>query len=179
MVRSRIFWEGEAVTAPCVALDPPLPEPLLQRFLHLSYVDWQPPEVERPALAAFVTTEPAVPRWCSGWGRSGDHAALATIDGEPVGLAWCRLLTADDSGHSFVSEEIPCLAIAVAPAARGAGIGGAMLDALAGHLAERGYRALTLAVEPENPARRLYARRGFVEEIEAGGYVRMRRRLLP
>jgi ribosomal protein S18 acetylase RimI-like enzyme len=165
------------MTTPEIALDPPLDEALLQRFLHLSYVDWQPPEVERPAFDHFVATEPAVPRWCAGWGRPGDHAALATIGGAPAGLAWCRLLTADDSGHSFVSERIPCLAIAVEPAARGTGVGGALLDALAVCLAERGYAALTLAVELENRARRLYGRHGFVEEAEAGGYLRMRRAL--
>lgn len=167
------------MTALLIDLDPPLAEPLLQRFLWLSYVDWQPADVLRPALEAFVAAEPAVPRWCAGWGRRGDHAALAVLDGEPAGLAWCRLLTADDSGHSFVSEEIPCLAIAVDAVARGRGLGGQLLDALAGRLAERGYEALTLAVEEGNPARRLYARRGFTEELAANGYVRMRRVLSP
>lgn len=158
-----------------IVLDPPLAERVLQRFLHLSYTDWQPPDVARPALDVFCATEPAVPRWCAGWGRHGDHAALALVGGERAGLAWCRLLTAEDSGHSFVSTSIPCLAIAVEPAARGQGLGRMLLDALAGHLAERGYEALTLAVELENPALRLYERARFRPEHEADGYLRMRR----
>ena len=154
-----------------------LSEELLQRFLYLSYVDWQPPEVDRPHLDRFVQTEAAVPRWCRGWGRTGDHGFRTTRDGATVGLAWCRLLTAGDSGHSFVSERIPCLAIAVEPEARGCGIGAALLDALVEKLRELDYEALTLAVEVDNPAGRLYERAGFVAEDRRGGYLRMRRTL--
>jgi ribosomal protein S18 acetylase RimI-like enzyme len=163
-----------AVTTPEIRPADVLPEEVLQRFLHLSYHDWLPPEVTRPPLEAFVASEPAVPRWCAGWGRRGDHAIAAWLDDRIVGLAWCRLLTAGDAGYSFVSPEIPCLAIAVDAAARGRGLGGLLLDALSARLPALGFGALTLAVEADNPARRLYARHGFAEEAEEGGYVRMR-----
>jgi ribosomal protein S18 acetylase RimI-like enzyme len=48
------------------------------------------------------------------------------------------------------------------PAARGGGAGGAALDLLAPELRARGVHALHLQVRPENPARRLYERAGFV-----------------
>jgi ribosomal protein S18 acetylase RimI-like enzyme len=153
---------------------PSLDQALLARLLYVSYFDWLPPDAPRPAFDDFLRDEPAVPRWTAGWGRPGD-AAVAALDGDrTVGLAWCRLLRADDAGNSFVSEDIPCLAIAVEADARGRGIGGALLDRLLRLLRESGQRALTLAVEQDNPARRLYPRHGFVPEAEVAGYIRMR-----
>jgi ribosomal protein S18 acetylase RimI-like enzyme len=150
---------------------------LLARMLYLSYFDWRADDAATPAFEEFVREDPVVARWTSGWGRAGDEAVLASIAGEPAGLAWCRRLRADDSGNSFVSEDIPCLAIAVERSARGHGIGGRLLDLLAERVAASGTAAITLAVEADNPARRLYPRHGFVPELEGNGYVRMRRDL--
>jgi ribosomal protein S18 acetylase RimI-like enzyme len=53
--------------------------------------------------------------------------------------------------------------IAVAPAARGSGIGSRLLEAVAAFAREHGYSAVQLAVVDSNPgARRLYERVGFV-----------------
>lgn len=46
--------------------------------------------------------------------------------------------------------------------ARGAGAGGAVLALLPAELRARGVRALHLQVRPDNPAKRLYERTGFV-----------------
>ena len=48
------------------------------------------------------------------------------------------------------------------PPARGGGAGGAALALLGPELRERGVGALHLQVRPDNPARRLYQRSGFV-----------------
>jgi ribosomal protein S18 acetylase RimI-like enzyme/catechol 2,3-dioxygenase-like lactoylglutathione lyase family enzyme len=53
--------------------------------------------------------------------------------------------------------------IAVAPSARGGGLGRGLLSALAKHAAEHGYQSIRLDVIDTNPgARRLYERMGFV-----------------
>jgi GNAT superfamily N-acetyltransferase len=153
---------------------PELDEAVLVHLLHVSYFGWLPPDAPRPSLDEFRRDEPAVPRWTAGWGRTGDAAVAAYRGDRVVGLAWCRLLRADDAGNSFVAEDIPCLAIAVEPDARGCGVGGQLLDRLVRVLQQSGQRALTLAVELDNPARRLYPRHGFVPEAEVSGYVRMR-----
>jgi ribosomal protein S18 acetylase RimI-like enzyme len=55
----------------------------------------------------------------------------------------------------------------VAPAARGGGVGAALLAALAGGFAGEGTRRVCVNVAPENaPARRLYARHGAIELSE-------------
>jgi GNAT superfamily N-acetyltransferase len=153
---------------------PPLTAELLARMLFVSYYDWMPPTRERPTFDEFVRNEPAVLRWTSGWGRPGDEAVLAHRRSDPLGLAWCRRLRDDDAGNSFVAEDIPCLAIAVHADARGVGIGTELLRRLIARLTDARCPALTLAVEVESPARRLYPRLGFVPDVELNGYGRMR-----
>jgi ribosomal protein S18 acetylase RimI-like enzyme len=59
--------------------------------------------------------------------------------------------------------EAEIRALAVAPAARGRGVGRALLDAVMGRAAERGVRYLTLLTEPEMVvAQHMYTSAGFV-----------------
>ena len=71
------------------------------------------------------------------------------------------------------------LAIAVEPEARGAGVGAALLEALARGAAASGHRELSLSVSPRSPAVRLYARAGFEVARDDAERVVMRRRLGP
>ena len=107
-----------------------------------------------------------VSRYVRGWGRAGDTAVVALDGGFPVGAAWYRVFSADEPGYGFVDEQTPELAIAVVPSQRGKGIGEQLLLALMERARQAGYSALSLSVEPGNPARKLYERHGFrvVEE---------------
>jgi ribosomal protein S18 acetylase RimI-like enzyme len=102
-----------------------------------------------------------VSRYVKGWGRPGDTAVIALDNGFPVGAAWYRLFTAAEPGYGFVDEQTPELAVAVVPSKRGHGIGEQLLTALLDRAREAGYPALSLNVEPGNPARKLYERHGF------------------
>jgi ribosomal protein S18 acetylase RimI-like enzyme len=66
-----------------------------------------------------------------------------------------------------VDERTPELAIAVVPSKRGRGIGEQLLAALLERAREAGHDAISLSVEPGNPARKLYERHGF-EVVEQG-----------
>jgi GNAT superfamily N-acetyltransferase len=74
-------------------------------------------------------------------------------------------------------RPVPELAIAVEADARGAGVGGALLDALADAAKQAGHRELSLRVSPRNPAARLYRRRGFEPARKSAEELIMRRRL--
>jgi ribosomal protein S18 acetylase RimI-like enzyme len=105
---------------------------------------------------------PHVRRYLTGWGRPGDRAVVATGDyGRLLGAAWYRLFPASAPGYGFVAPDIPELSIGVAAAARGKGVGSALLDALLSVARAEDRRAVSLSVDRENPALRLYERNGF------------------
>lgn len=110
--------------------------------------------------AAFAI--PHVRHYLDGWGRPGDAGVVAVAPtGQRLGAAWYRLFPETDPGWGFVATDVPELSIGVAIDARGRGIGSAMLDALLALAREEGYRAISLSVDRQNPARRLYERKGF------------------
>jgi GNAT superfamily N-acetyltransferase len=109
--------------------------------------------------AAFAI--PHVRRYLDGWGHPGDAAVVAVVDGRRLGAAWYRLFPAEEPGWGFVASDVPELSIGVATGARGAGIGSALLDALLTMAREQRFRAVSLSVDRQNPARRLYERKGF------------------
>ena len=110
----------------------------------------------------IVMALPQIRRYFVGMGRPGSAGVVAvTADGARLGVAWYRLFTAEEPGSGFIAADVPELAMGVVAEARGQGIGSALLDALLTLAREQGYRALSLSVERENPARRLYERKGF------------------
>jgi len=109
--------------------------------------------------AAF--TIPQVRRYLDGWGRPGDAAVVAVMDGQRLGAAYYRLFLVEEPGWGFVATDVPELSIGVISEARGTGIGSALLDALLTLALEQGFRAVSLSVDRQNPARRLYERKGF------------------
>ena len=96
------------------------------------------------------------------WGRPGDAAMIALVDGFPAGAAWFRLFGASSPGYGFVDEQTPELAIAVVPNARGKGVGSALLEALLERARSEGYPSLSLSVDRLNKgAIALYEQHGF------------------
>ena len=96
------------------------------------------------------------------WGRPGDTAVIALVDGFPVGAAWFRLFTATLAGYGFVDEQTPELAVAVVPSARGQGVGSALLGSLLDRARTDGYNAVSLSVDRHNEgAIALYEQYGF------------------
>ena len=108
--------------------------------------------------ASAIRENEQLARYFDAWGRDGDFALIA---GDHLGAAWWRLFPANAPGYGYVADDIPELGIAVEAEHRGRGIGRALLEALQNAARERGHRALSLSVQPDNPARRLYERAGF------------------
>ena len=122
---------------------------------------WRP-YAARPPLDDALD-DPALARYVDGWGRNGDAGVLAVGDAdELVGAAWYRLFEVDKPGFGFIDEWTPELSLAVVVDVRARGIGTGLLRALLARARADGFDALSLSVEPDNPARRLYERNGFV-----------------
>ena len=118
-------------------------------------------------------------KYVDGFGRHGDAGVVAELADEGVGAAWYRLLPADDAGYGFVADDVPELTLGVSPQARGRGIGKALMEHLLEMASADGFAALSLSVEPDNAATRLYLALGFEHVGASGGSVTLLRRLQP
>ena len=142
----------------------------LREMLYVA-LDWRP-DVELPA-AEWVLAHPQVVVFHEGWGRPGDTALLAEEDDRRVGLVWYRLFTEGVHGEGFVDERTPEVAIAVVDGFRGRGIGGQLMTAAHERARRDGIDRLSLSVDADNPAKRLYRRLGYVDYEPDDGLGRM------
>jgi len=121
-----------------------------------------------PELAHYVT----------GWPKPGDLGVIAQ-DEQPIGAAWLRVFSQDDPGYGFIDAQTPELAMGVVPRWRGRGVGAELLGALindavdAGLASDAGLTGISLSVERDNYAVRLYERFGFQRVGEVGGSLTM------
>ena len=122
--------------------------------------------------------DPRYALYLDGWPRRGDHGLVAE-DNEPVGAAWYRAYTEADHGFGFIAEDVPELSIAVVESHRQEGVGRRLLIDLVADSIAHGYRALSLSVAENNPARRLYESVGFVPVEKHGHSFTMVRHCAP
>lgn len=148
----------------------------VRRALYLAAA-WNP-ERATPPEETVVANE-YFARYHEGWGRPGDVGVVAFAGDRFLGAAYGRLFTEHDHGHGFVDPKTPEIAIAVEPGHRGEKLGSRLLVALEMVAAADGMSALSLSVEHDNPARRLYERFGYEVIDSDEGAVRMLRTIPP
>jgi GNAT superfamily N-acetyltransferase len=102
------------------------------------------------------------------WARGFPHAArqLILVEGAPAGRLYVNRSAAD--------RALNVIDIALLPAWRGRGIGTRIFHGLVAEAEALGWK-ISLHVEPQNPARRLYARLGFAPVRDTGVYLLLER----
>ena len=139
--------------------------------------DWRPgsPRADLDNLLL----DPHIGHYINGWKRPDDLGVVAIDNATrvPIAATWCRQLRADDPGYGYIADDIPELTIGVEPDRRGLGIGTALLSALIDEATQSHIPALSLSVEHDNPAVRLYTRLGFTITDDATGAWTMIRHL--
>ena len=141
------------------------------REMLVAALAWRP-GVDLPPVE-FVLAHPQVVVFHEGWGRPGDTALVAESGGQRVGVAWFRFFTEEEHGEGFVDEETPELAIAVVEGFRGRGIGRQLLEAAHERARQDGVSRISLSVDRDNPAKRLYVRIGYVDHASSTNDDRM------
>ena len=120
---------------------------MLRIFLyHAIYV----PEGCEPPSADIVFTEDFI-QYTEAFGTNPlDLGIVAEDNGNPVGVAWARLM----KSYGYVDNDTPELSISLLPEYRGKGIGTVLLSEL--------LNSLSLSVQKANTAAlRLYRKAGF------------------
>jgi ribosomal protein S18 acetylase RimI-like enzyme len=163
--RERALTLSKGMT-PSAELKDALPEDywFLREMLLLA-ANWR--EDER--LEQEPLSDPKVLGYVHGWGRPGDAGIISIINNEPVGVAWYRLFRKNEPGFGFVDEETPELSMAVRRDHRGVGLGELLLGELVARAKSNGYSSVSLSVEPDNPARKLYEKHDFKKFGESAG----------
>jgi ribosomal protein S18 acetylase RimI-like enzyme len=126
---------------------------------------WRGEPTERTQDALAI---PVFAHYLEGWPRTGDLGVIAEQP-MPVGAAWLRHFTSADPGFGYVDDQTPEMTIGVVPDVRGRGLGTALLRGLITEARTAGIQAISLSVEPDNRATRLYGRHGFQQLAEVDG----------
>ncbi len=132
---------------------------------------WRP-HVELPP-SEWLLAHPKVAIFHQRWGRGGDTALVAAENGRPIGAVWYRFFTEAEHGEGYVDEQTPELAIAVVDRFRGRGVGRNLMEAMHERARQQGLRRISLSVDADNPAKRLYAALGYVDFEPGDGLGRM------
>lgn len=149
-------------------------EPFLREMLAIA-MHWRDPE---PPRTDDGVLPPEVSRYADGFGRPGDHGIIAACGSSSAGAAWCRLFGATNGGYGYVADDVPELSVAVLSQHRRSGVGSELIGRLIADIS--GYfDAISLSVEPDNPALLLYERLGFAKVSEREGSWTMVRSLTP
>ncbi len=130
--------------------------PLIEDFLYEAI--YVPEGFEGEVPRSVIYDDPKCRAAFEGFGSlSDDRAVVAVAGGEVIGACWVR--TTDEYGH--IDNQTPSFSISLKKPYRGQGVGGAMMRTLLGRLCAAGYVRVSLSVQKENPALRLYERLGF------------------
>lgn len=89
--------------------------------------------------------------------RQHDKALVAEVRGNVVGAVWVRVM--NDYGH--IDTDTPSLAVSVYREYRGQGIGTSLLNQLLAEEKAAGYSRISLSVQKDNYAVRMYQKAGF------------------
>lgn len=125
--------------------------------------DWTHTGPTSPERVARILSDVKAARYISGWLRPGDFGVVAVDENaRPIGACWARLFTPDEPAYGFVDVDVPELAIGIVREWRGKGVGRTLLRDLLDRSRATGHTRISLAVDTDNPARRLYTGEGFV-----------------
>ena len=90
--------------------------------------------------------------------KEHDIALVAEVNQKIIGAVWVRIM--NDYGH--IDNTTPSLAMSVFKEYRGLGVGTALLEELIATLKSKGYSQVSLSVQKDNYAVKMYKKAGFL-----------------
>lgn len=118
--------------------------------------------------------EPELRKYFENWkSKKYDHAFVAVSNGKLVGLVWGRCFSVDNPSYGFVDTSTPEICMAVKGNFRDQGIGTELLNLIEESYEQIEVKQISLSVDKLNPAKKLYDRSGYVEQVEKGTAITM------
>lgn len=121
------------------------------------------PEGQEKGSREEILSDKNIVKYVENFGEiDGDRGFIALDESDkPLGAAWYRVFDSEHKGYGYVGENIPELSTAIEERYRGRGIGKKLLEVLIEEARKEGYLSVSLSVDPDNPALRLYEKLGF------------------
>ncbi|MDE6672175.1 MAG: GNAT family N-acetyltransferase [Ruminococcus sp.] len=126
---------------------------ILDRFLYEAI--FIPQGMEKPPFS--IIEKPELQVYIENFGRKDDYCLVAETENKIIGAVWVRIM--DDYGH--IDNNTPSLAISLYSDFRGQGTGTALLENMLLLLKSENYEKVSLSVQKENYACRMYLKAGF------------------
>jgi ribosomal protein S18 acetylase RimI-like enzyme len=96
------------------------------------------------------------------WGKDiYDIALVIEIDGEFIGAIWGRKFFIKEKGYGFFDEDTPEISMAIKNEYRSKGLGTKLIEEVIKIYKDLGLKALSLSVDKQNLAYKLYVKQGF------------------
>lgn len=127
--------------------------PLLEDFLYEAIFLRE--GVEPPSRE--ILKLPELKMYIEDFGKEGDECLLAIAEGRAAGAVWTRRM----KDYGYIDDDTPSLSISLYKEYRGKGIGTALMKEMFLLLKEKGYQGVSLSVQKENYANKMYEKLGF------------------
>ncbi len=123
---------------------------------------------ENNLLPKDIIYDPHVYQYIDGFGKPDDCCLVAEADGRVIGAVWTRILSGEVKGYGYIDNSTPEFAISLYKEYRNKGIGNALMQNMLALLRKKEYKQVSLSVQKDNFALRLYRNVGFtiLEESE-------------
>lgn len=131
--------------------------PLLEDFLYDAI--YLPEGMEAPSRDIICQPELAV--YIKDFGQPDDLCMVAESYGHILGAVWTRILAGKVKGYGNVDEHTPEFAISIKKEFRRQGIGSKLMREMIALLKKKRYEKVSLSVNKDNYAYKMYGKLGF------------------
>lgn len=104
-----------------------------------------------------IIDKPELQVYINNFGSDDDNALVVEYNGKIVGAVWTRIM--NDYGH--IDNNTPSLAISLYKEYRNKGIGTELMNKILIFLRNKGYKRVSLSVQKNNYAYKMYKKSGF------------------
>jgi ribosomal protein S18 acetylase RimI-like enzyme len=112
-------------------------------------------------LPKDIIYEPKINIYIKDFGQKHDLCLVAIVEDNIVGAVWTRVFLKPNRGFGYVDDHTPELSISINKEYRNKGIGTKLMENMLFALKKDGYKQVSLSVQKENPAYRIYEKLGF------------------